>query len=132
LTTIVPSRIDDPSFGDTRKDRFAAPCPEAGDNAEIQFTLVVASHLHSGCVAIASEPEPPSAPIIGGEASETTHFTGFGPVLMVEDVSQPETIAAAIKTNPAAFTAPPAEQEAFQRPHLWLVCSARFVSGAPH
>jgi hypothetical protein len=117
-------------LGRTRNDRFAAPCPEAGDNPEIQFTLLVASQRHSGCVVIASDPLPPSAPIVGGEAIDTTHFTGFGPVLMVEDVPHPEAIVAAMSTRSADFTASPAQQEAFQSPPFRLVCSA--VTGVRH
>lgn len=115
--------MDDPSLGETRNDRLAPPCPEAGDNAEIQFTLLAAFHVHSGCVVIASDPVPPSAPIIGGEASDTTHFTGFGPVLTVADVSQLETSVAAMTTRTAGFTASPAEQDAFQRLQFRLVCT---------
>lgn len=71
------------------------PCPDAGDNPEIQLAFVEASHVHSGCVVIASEPVPPPASIIGGDASDTMHFTGFGPVVLtVDDVSQPETSTA--------------------------------------
>jgi hypothetical protein len=104
LTTIVPSREDAPSLGATRNDRLAAPCPDVGDNDEIQFALVPASHLHSGCVEIASDPVPPTASIVAGAVSETTHFTGLGPVLIVEDVSQLETIAAATRSRTAGFT----------------------------
>jgi hypothetical protein len=55
----------------TRNDTFAVPCPEAGDNAEIQFTFVEASHAHSGCVVTASDPAPPLASIIAGVVSVT-------------------------------------------------------------
>jgi hypothetical protein len=71
LTTIMPSRADVPSFAATRNDTLAVPCPDGGDNAEIQLTLVDASQPHSGCVVTASAPEPPPASNIGGAASAT-------------------------------------------------------------
>jgi hypothetical protein len=70
LTTSIPFR-EPPSLAATRNDRSAVPCPEAGDSDEIQLTVVEASHVHSGSVAIASDPEPPRASIIGGVASLT-------------------------------------------------------------
>jgi len=47
------------------------PCPEAGDNAEIQFTELVAVHAHSGCAVTAKLPEPPAASIIVVEPNDT-------------------------------------------------------------
>ena len=47
------------------------------------------------------EPLPPVASIIGGTPSDTIHFTGFGPVLTVEDDSHPDTISATSNATPA-------------------------------
>jgi hypothetical protein len=102
LTSIVPSRAENPSLADTLNDTSAGPCPLAGDNAEIQPTLLDASQAHSRWVVMLSEPVPPTASIIGGAFSATMHLTGFGPALTVEDVSQPETNSAASRTRAAA------------------------------
>ena len=91
LTTIAPSRVAALSLAATRNDTVADPCPDAGDSPEIQTVAVVASHAHSSCVVTASDPAPPVASSAGGAASVTPNFTGFGPWLIVEDVSQPET-----------------------------------------
>ena len=71
LMTMVPSRIDDPSLADTRKDTLPSPCPDAGDNPVIQFALVAAVHAHSGCVVTVIELLPPAASIIEGLATAT-------------------------------------------------------------
>jgi hypothetical protein len=68
---MLPSRAADPSLAATRNDTLAVPCPDAGTNAEIQFTLVEASHAHSGCVLIDTEADPPPASISGGAVSDT-------------------------------------------------------------
>jgi hypothetical protein len=98
----MPSRAANPSLADTLNDTSAGPWPLAGDNAEIQPTLLDASHAHSRCVVMLSEPVPPTASIIGGVFSATTHLTGFGPELTVEDVSQPETKSSASRARAAA------------------------------
>jgi hypothetical protein len=102
FTTIMPSRVDDPSWGATRKDTSAVPCPVVGANAVIQSTLVDTSHAHSGCVVMVRVPLPPTASIMGVAPSDTTHLTGFGPVLTDEDVSHPDTSEAASSAPPAA------------------------------
>src|SRR5690242_15055688 len=88
---MAPSRGDAPSFAATRNDTVAEPCPDAGDSTEIHSVVVAASHTHSGCVVTASDPAPPVASSAGIAANVTPHFTGFGPWLIVEEVSQPET-----------------------------------------
>jgi hypothetical protein len=93
--------VDEPSLAATRKDTFAEPCPDPGVNAEIQLTLVDASHAHSGCVEMLREPVPPTASNIGGAPSETTHLTGLGLVLSVEDVPHPDTSNATSSPTPA-------------------------------
>ena len=93
--------MDDPSLAATRKDTSAEPCPDAGVNAEIQLTFVDASHAHSGCVKMLREPVAPTASIIGGAPSDTTHLTGLGLVLTVEDVSHPDTSSATSSPTPA-------------------------------
>jgi len=90
FTTMAPSRGEALSLAATRNDRVADPCPDVGDSAEIQSVVVAASHTHSRCVVTASDPAPPVASSAGGEANVTPHFTGFGPWLIVEEVSQPE------------------------------------------
>ena len=91
LTMMAPSRGDAPSLAATRNDTVADPCPDAGDSTEIQSVVVAASHTHSGCVVTASDPAPPAASSAAGAANVTPHFTGFGPWVIVEEVSQPET-----------------------------------------
>ena len=93
--------MDDPSLAATRKDTSAEPCPDAGVNDEIQLTFVDASHAHSGCVEMLREPVPPPASIIGGAPSDTTHLTGLGLVLTVEDVPHPDTRTATTSATPA-------------------------------
>jgi hypothetical protein len=71
LTTIIPSRVAEPSFAATRNDTVAVPCPDAGENAVIQVTLLATSHAHSGCVVMASDPDPPADSIVPGAARDT-------------------------------------------------------------
>ena len=97
-----PSRADDPSLGVTRNSTSPLPCPEAGDNPEIQFTALDTVHAHSGCVAIDNLAAPPPASTTEGFASDTPHLTGPGPVpvtVVVEDALQPAVTAAANKTT---------------------------------
>ena len=122
LTTIIASREDDPSLGETRNAMLTVPCPDAGEKPEIQFALVAAFQAHSGCVVIASAFIPPPASTMTGDASDTWHFTGSGLALTVEEVSQPATAAAATtrRSIAACFTAglnstAAREQEPFQR-----------------
>jgi hypothetical protein len=82
----------------TWNDTVPGPCPDAGDSAEIQFAVVAASHAHSGCVETASDRAPPTASTAGGVVSVTPHFTGFGPEVTEEDVSQPQMSALAHTT----------------------------------
>jgi hypothetical protein len=98
FTRMAPSRAEAPSLAATRNDTVADPCPDAGDRAEIQSVVAAASHTHSGCVVTDSDPAPPTASSAGGVASVTRHFTGFGPSLTSEDVSQPETSTLASST----------------------------------
>lgn len=93
--------MDEPSLASTRKDTSAEPCPDAGVNAEIQLTFVDASHAHSGPVEMPREPVPPMASIIGGAPSDTTHLTGLGLVLTVEDVPHPDRTSATSSARPA-------------------------------
>jgi hypothetical protein len=100
-----PSRPDPPSLAATRNSTLLVPCPEAGDNAEIQFTELVAVHAHSGCAVIENEAAPPLASTIGGAASETWHFTGSGPVgvaVVVEEVLQAPVMQATRRAVTAA------------------------------
>src|SRR5262245_40470841 len=115
----MPSRAVNPSLANTLNDTSAGPWPLAGDNAVIQPTLLDASHAHSRCVVTLSEPVPPTASIIGGVFSTTTHFTGFGPELTVEDVSQLETNSAASRTRAAANDV--------RRP-TWAISAMCFIS----
>ena len=97
-----PSRADDPSLGVTRNSTSPLPCPEAGDNPEIQFTALDTVHPHSGCVAIDNLAAPPPASTTDGFASDTGHLTGSGPVpvtIVVEDALQPAVTAAATRTT---------------------------------
>jgi hypothetical protein len=63
LTTIVPSRVEVPSLAEARNDTLPVPCPEAGDNPEIQLALVDAVQAHSGSVVTVIELVPPAASI---------------------------------------------------------------------
>jgi hypothetical protein len=48
LTTISPSRIDGTGLGAARNATVPFPCPDAGENSEIQLTCVETVHSHSG------------------------------------------------------------------------------------
>jgi hypothetical protein len=61
---MLPSRTDVPSLGVTRNVTSPLPCPDVGDNDEIQLADVEASHAHSGCAVTRKLPVPPSASII--------------------------------------------------------------------
>jgi hypothetical protein len=58
-------------LGATPKSTSREPCPDAGDNPEIQFADVVTSHAHSGCVVTENLLAPPAASIAGGVVNET-------------------------------------------------------------
>ncbi len=45
---MAPSREAELSFGATLNATVLFPFPDAGDNPEIQLTVVEASHAHSG------------------------------------------------------------------------------------
>ena len=68
---MLPSRAEAPSLAATRNVTLPLPCPDAGDNPEIQLADVDASHAHSGCAVTAKLPEPPAASIIVVEPSDT-------------------------------------------------------------
>jgi hypothetical protein len=97
-----PSRADASSLGVTRNSTLPLPCPEAGDNPEIQFTALDTVHAHSGCVAIDNLAGPPPASTTDGFVSDTPHLTDSGPVpvtVVVEDALQPAVTAAATRTT---------------------------------
>jgi len=48
LTTISASRIDGTGLGAARNATVPLPCPDAGENSEIQFACVETVHAHSG------------------------------------------------------------------------------------
>jgi hypothetical protein len=108
----------------TRNSTSLLPCPEIGDNPEIQLTALDAVQAHSGCVDTANLPAPPPASTIGGAANVTWHLTGSGPlgvVVMVEDVLQPAVSAAAIR--PIAV---PSNEQRFTRTRF--VASLRIIA----
>ena len=53
-------------------DDTSTPGATASGKSEIQLTVVVASHVHSGCVVTARVPVPPPASTIEEEAASET------------------------------------------------------------
>ena len=99
---ISASRADAPSLAATRNSTLPLPCPEAGDNPEIQGAALEASHAHSGCVVTENLAAPPLASTANGLASDTWHLTGSGPIgVVVEDALQPPLTVAATRTTAA-------------------------------
>jgi hypothetical protein len=65
----------------TRNCICPLPCPDAGDNPEIQLTSDAAVQEHSGCVFTLIElvpPLPSSVALLSD--SDTPHLIGDGPV----------------------------------------------------
>ena len=101
LTTMAPSRETVPSLAATLNEMLASPFPDAGDNPEIQFTAVEASHAHSGLVVRLKLPRPPPASTVGGEPSEISQLTAVGADTLESDPHPP--IATAATTNSVAI-----------------------------
>ena len=65
----------------TRNSIWPLPCPEAGDNPEIQLTSAAAVHEHSGCVlTLTALVSPLPSSVVSLSDSDTPHLIGDGPV----------------------------------------------------